>query len=38
MDNASNNDTFMEALEEALHARKISFNKSQQRIQCAFFQ
>ena len=36
MDNASNNDTCMEALEQELVSRDIHFDRQQNRIQCAF--
>ena len=32
MDNASNNDTFMRALEHELHSRNIAFDAKQRRI------
>ena len=36
MDNASNNDTFAEVLEQELKSRQIPFNRFERRIRCAF--
>lgn len=37
MDNASNNDTFMEALERLLRRRKVKFNRSERQIRYSSF-